>query len=177
MRQAESYEPARSERVAFHPDSIASKQRRMIASPVPPSGHFEGHLHKFAVRVYHEDTDASGLVYHGSYLRWFERARSDILALIGIDQRAAMESGAGFYVVSDMAIRYQAPARLGDAVVVETTCDQTRAASARMTQTAFKDGERLCEAKRQGRLRRTDGQSRCGSRTAWRRAFAAIALQ
>ena len=148
----------------------------MIASPAPPGGQFEGHRHRFAVRVYHEDTDASGVVYHGSYLRWFERARSDILALLGIDQRRAMESGQGFYVVSGMAIRYLAPARLGDAVTIETTCDEARSASARMTQTAFRDGNKLCEASvRVGFVGPSGKPER--QPDAWRRAFAAIAVQ
>ena len=65
----------------------------MPALPAPPTGRLDGPLHLFAVRVYHEDTDATGRVYHGAYLRWFERARSDILELLGIDQRAASERG------------------------------------------------------------------------------------
>ena len=145
----------------------------MIVSPVPPSGQIEGNRHRIAVRVYHEDTDASGVVYHGSYLRWFERSRSDILSLIGIDQRHAMDSGKGFYVVSDMSLRYRAPARLGDAVVIETVCEETRAASARMTQIALRDGEVLCEATVRvgfvgpgGRPERQPEE--------WRRAFASI---
>ena len=51
----------------------------------PPSGRFDGKRHLFAVRVYFEDTDLSGVVYHANYLRWFERARSDMLRCAGID--------------------------------------------------------------------------------------------
>lgn len=125
------------------------------------------------MRVYHEDTDASGVVYHGSYLRWFERARSDILMLIGIDQRAAMDSGEGFYVVSDMAIRYRAPGRLGDAVLIETICQEARAASARMTQIASRDGEILCEANVRVGFVGPGGKPE-RQPEAWRRTFAAI---
>jgi acyl-CoA thioester hydrolase len=63
------------------------------------------------VRVYYEDTDLSGVVYHANYLRWFERARSDLLRLIGIDQRAAHEAGEGAFAVADMACAM--PARRG----------------------------------------------------------------
>ncbi len=119
----------------------------MTAHMVPPGGRFDGPLHCFAVRVYAEDTDATGRVYHGAYLRWFERARTDILDLLGIDQRAAIEAGEGYYVVSDVALRYFAPALLGDSVLIETTCDETRAASARMSQVALRGGTKLCEAK------------------------------
>lgn len=125
------------------------------------------------MRVYHEDTDASGVVYHANYLRWFERARSDILALIGIDQRAAMDGGTGFYVVSDMAIRFRAPARLGDAVLIETVCEETRAASARMTQTAFRDSELLCQANVRVGFVGPGGKPERQPEE-WRRAFAAI---
>ena len=62
-------------------------------APNPPGGVFDGTLHLYAVRVYYEDTDLSGIVYHANYLRWFERARSDVLRMLGIDQRAAIEAG------------------------------------------------------------------------------------
>ena len=72
----------------------------MTSLPDPPSGSFEGAVHRFAVRVYFEDTDLSGVVYHANYLRWFERARSDMLRLLGVDQRAAQEAGEGAYAVT-----------------------------------------------------------------------------
>jgi acyl-CoA thioester hydrolase len=145
----------------------------MTARPVPPSGHFDGPLHRFALRAYHEDTDATGRVYHGAYLRWFERARSDILDLLGIDQRAAIEAGEGFYVVSDVSIRYRAPALLGDVVVIETTCEETRAASARMRQIALKGGQSLCEALVRVGFVGADGKARPQPKR-WREAFAEI---
>ena len=92
----------------------------MVAEQIdqPASGRFEGSEHRFPVRVYFEDTDLSGVVYHANYLRYMERARSDMLALAGIDQRRAFEAGEGAYAVADLAIRYRAPARLGDALLV-----------------------------------------------------------
>src|SRR6188474_918157 len=89
-------------------------------APQPASGLFQGPLHLFPVRVYFEDTDLSGVVYHANYLRWFERARSDMLRLLGIDQRAAHAAGEGAYAVSELSIRYRAPARLDDAVTVKS---------------------------------------------------------
>ncbi len=59
----------------------------------PLDGRFDGPVHHFAVRVYYEDTDLSGIVYHANYLRWFERARSDMLRVLKIDQRTAIEAG------------------------------------------------------------------------------------
>ena len=84
--------------------------------PQPPSGRFDGNQHLFAVRVYFEDTDLSGVVYHANYLRWFERARSDMLRLLGIDQRAAHEADEGAYAVSALDLRYLRPAKLDDAI-------------------------------------------------------------
>ena len=61
--------------------------------PPMPGGLIDGPRHLFAVRAYYEDTDLSGIVYHANYLRWFERARSDLLRLLEIDQREAVEAG------------------------------------------------------------------------------------
>ena len=111
--------------------------------PVPPTGLFEGSLHLFPVRVYYEDTDLSGIVYHANYLRWFERARSDMLRLLSIDQRAAIEGGEGAYAVADLSIRYLAPARLDDAVTIASRAIELGAASVRLLQRALrgKQGE------------------------------------
>jgi acyl-CoA thioester hydrolase len=111
----------------------------------PHSGRFDGPRHLFAVRVYYEDTDLSGIVDHANYLRWFERARSDMLRLLGIDQRAAMERGEGVYSVADLAIRYLAPARLDDAVTIETTALALGAASVRLRQRALRAGDLLAD--------------------------------
>jgi len=100
-------------------------------------GCFDGRRHLFAVRVYYEDTDLSGMVYHANYLRWFERARSDMLRLLDIDQRCAQETGLGVYTVADLAIRYLSPARLDDAVTIETTALRVGAASVTLHQRAL----------------------------------------
>ncbi|WP_254602611.1 YbgC/FadM family acyl-CoA thioesterase [Sphingomonas bacterium] len=84
----------------------------------PVTGRFERAEHRYPVRVHFEDTDLSGVAYHATYLRWMERARSDMLRLAGIDQRAAWEAGAGAYAVADLHIRYRAPARLDDPLLV-----------------------------------------------------------
>ena len=71
-----------------------------MVNPIPqslnfPGGVIDGSQHLYAVRVYYEDTDLSGITYHANYLRWFERARSDLLRMLEIDQRAEIEAGAG----------------------------------------------------------------------------------
>jgi len=118
----------------------------MTASLEPSGGRIDGAVHRYALRVYYEDTDAGGMVYHANYLRWFERARSDMLRLLGMDQRGALEEGEGMYAIADLAIRYLAPARLGDAVLIETRVETVRASSCVLQQSASRDGARLSEA-------------------------------
>ena len=98
-------------------------------SDLPLEGYFDGREHRFALRVYFEDTDLSGVVYHANYLRYMERARSDMLRVAGIDQRAVFEAGEGAYAVAALAIRYAAPARLDDALIVVSRLLAVRAAS------------------------------------------------
>ena len=99
--------------------------------PNPPDGVIDGSRHLYAVRVYYEDTDLSGITYHANYLRWFERARSDLLRRLEIDQRSAIEEGTGAYAVSELSLKYLSPAKLDDDVTIVTTCTQMRAASCR----------------------------------------------
>lgn len=146
----------------------------MVTHLQPPSGHFDGPLHLFPVRVYYEDTDLSGIVYHANYLKWFERARSDMLRLLGVDQRAASEAGEGHYTVADLAIRYVAPARLDDHVTIETRLLELGAASVRLQQRAVRTGtnqrQLLAEAQIRVGFVGPDGRPR-RQPAAWRRAF------
>ena len=149
----------------------------MTSFPAPPCGLITGTVHRFAVRAYFEDTDLSGVVYHANYLRWFERARSDFVRLLGIDQRAANEAGEGAFAVADLTIRYAAPARLDDAVMIETRVEELRAASCRMHQLATReDGVLLTEARLRVGFVAPDGHPR-RMPPAWRAAFATIMPQ
>jgi acyl-CoA thioester hydrolase len=149
----------------------------MTSHPAYPSGLIGGHLHRFAVRAYFEDTDLSGVVYHANYLRWFERARSDFVRLLGIDQRAVNEAGEGAFAVVDLTIRYAAPARLDDGVMIETTCEDLRAATCRMHQKAIReDGLLLSEAHLRVGFVAPDGRAR-RMPEAWRAAFKTIAIE
>ena len=96
---------------------------------LPALGHFHGLEHHFVLRVYFEDTDLTGVVYHANYLRFMERARSDMLLAAGIDQRAAFEAGEGAYAIATLALKYRAPARLGDELTVVSSLKRLRAAS------------------------------------------------
>lgn len=139
----------------------------------PPGGRLDGTIHRFPVRVYYEDTDLTGVVYHANYLRWFERARSDLLRLIGIDQRAAQEAGEGAYTVAELTIRYAIPAKLDDAVVIETRPTELRAASCRLHQQAWRGEELLAEAHLRVGFVGPDGRPR-RQPGAWRTAFASL---
>ena len=110
------------------------------------AGRFVGLEHNFPVRVYFEDTDLSGMVYHANYLRYMERGRSDMLRCAGIDQRAAHESGEGVYVVHNIAIRYVAPARLDDSLIVVSRLLRLRAASVDIHQRVMRGRELLTQA-------------------------------
>jgi acyl-CoA thioester hydrolase len=143
-------------------------------TPPPPSGLFDGPLHRFAVRVYYEDTDLSGVVYHANYLRWFERARSDMLRLLGIDQRAAADAGEGVYTVADLSLRYLAPARLDDEVIIESRAVEIGAASVRLEQRALRGGELLTHAAiRVGYVAPGGGRPQ-RQPPAWRAAFQSV---
>ena len=114
--------------------------------PAPPESVFDGRVHRYPVRAYFEDTDAGGVVYHANYLRWFERARSEMIRQLGLDQPGAIAEGRGAYAVTDLAIRYLRPARLGDAVIIASRMTELRAASWRVEQKALRGDMMLAEA-------------------------------
>ena len=130
------------------------------AGVTPAGGLLSGKSHFFPIRVYFEDTDLAGIVYHANYLRYMERARSDLLRVLGIDQRGAQEAGEGVYAVADLAIRYLRPARLEDALVVETRCLAVRAASVEMEQTIRRGDEKLIVATVRAGFLTPDGRPR-----------------
>jgi len=127
---------------------------------IPYSGRFEAGEHLFAVRVYFEDTDAGGVVYHTSYLRFMERARSDMMRLAGIDQRVAMERGEGSYVVAEIRLRYRAPARLDDDLLVVSRFERIRGATCLVHQRVMRGSERLVDADIHVALIGPDGRPR-----------------
>jgi acyl-CoA thioester hydrolase len=98
--------------------------------------------------VYYEDTDVGGLVYHANYLRYLERARSDLLRAAGIDQRALLADGIQFTVV-DMQIAWRRPALYDDLLCVTATVRECRGASVQFAQNVYRtdrSGELLVEA-------------------------------
>ncbi len=100
-----------------------------------------GAAFSFPVRVYYEDTDAGGVVYHANYLRFAERARTEFLRTIGIEQSALRrQDGLGF-VVRRCTVDFRAAARLDDALDVTTRVTGLRAAALEAEQTIRRDGE------------------------------------
>ncbi len=109
-----------------------------------------GRRHILPVRVYFEDTDFSGLVYHGSYIRWCERGRSDFLRLIGNDHRTLIDGSDGrepsAFVVRRMTIEFIKPARIDEVLEVTTRVKETTAATLILDQRISRDGVELFTA-------------------------------
>jgi acyl-CoA thioester hydrolase len=111
------------------------------------SGQITGDHHELPVRIYYEDTDFSGVVYHANYLKYFERGRSEYMRLIGVHhhQLAALEEPLAF-AVSSINIRYLTPARIDDLVCVKSRLIAARGASFKLDQWVERDGQTLAEA-------------------------------
>ncbi|HWT12134.1 MAG TPA: tol-pal system-associated acyl-CoA thioesterase [Allosphingosinicella sp.] len=112
----------------------------------PYDGAWVDGTHHFALRVYFEDTDVAGIVYYANYLKFMERARSDMLRAAGIDQRAVLEAGDGVYVVAEANIKYRRPARLDDELLVLSEVREVRAASCLIHQRVMRGREILADA-------------------------------
>lgn len=103
-------------------------------------------MFSWPIRVYYEDTDAGGVVYHGQYLAFFERARTEMLRERGFHQQRLLEEQLGF-VVRKLTIDYHHPARLDDLLEVRSEITDIRRASLTFTQTLMhKNGTLLCRA-------------------------------
>jgi acyl-CoA thioester hydrolase len=139
----------------------------------PADGVMRGRAHLFPLRVYFEDTDVAGIVYYANYLRFMERARSDMLRAIGVDQRAALEAGEGVYAVADVTIKYRAPARLSDDLVIVTRLEEIRAASVLIHQQVMRGDETLADARVTAAFLSPEGRPKRQPR-AWVDAFARL---
>jgi acyl-CoA thioester hydrolase len=113
----------------------------------PYRGGFVGPEHHFALSVYFEDTDAYGIVYYANYLRFMERARSDMIRAVGVDQVAELRASGSAYAVVEVDIRYRRPGRLGDDLVVVSTVKEVRASSVHIQQRVMRGAEMLTDAR------------------------------
>jgi acyl-CoA thioester hydrolase len=113
------------------------------------AGRIEGGRHILPVRVYFEDTDFSGLVYHASYLRWCERGRSDLLRLLGVRHADLIAPGEGAepaaFVVRRLEIDYLRPARIDDVLEVTTECAEISGAFLLLVQQVRRLDVPLCK--------------------------------
>jgi acyl-CoA thioester hydrolase len=113
----------------------------------PYRGGFVGNEHRFALSVYFEDTDAYGIVYYANYLKFMERARSDMIRAVGVDQSAELRASGSAYAVVEVDIRYRRPGRLGDDLLVVSIVDQVLASSVHIQQRVMRGPEVLTDAR------------------------------
>ena len=103
-------------------------------------------IFQFPVRIYYEDTDAGGVVYHARYLHFFERARTEYLRTLDFSQQMLLNERNVAFVVKTMTIDYRLPARLDDWLVVETKISEVQGAAILFTQQLKRDELILCTA-------------------------------
>lgn len=118
---------------------------------VPLDGEMRDGRHVLTVRVYYEDTDFTGIVYHASYLRFLERGRTNYLRLLGADHRALFEAtekeAPSFaFVVRSMNIEFLKPARMDDVLEIWTEPAEVKGASLMLRQRVLRGGDVLIEA-------------------------------
>ena len=128
-----------------------SESNRRAADSSSLDGEIRDGRHVMRLRVYYEDTDFTGLVYHASYLRFMERGRTNYLRLLGADQRALFEEASkeapGFaFVVRSMQIDFRKPAHMDDVLDVVTATEEVRGASVTLHQRVLRGDDVLIEA-------------------------------
>ena len=100
---------------------------------------------RHAVRVYWEDTDAGGIVFYANYLKYFERARTEWLRSLGVQQQALRDATGAIFIVSDTQLRFMRPARLDELLEVSAELVDAGRASLRLAQRAWRGTELLAE--------------------------------
>ena len=100
---------------------------------------------QWKLRVYWEDTDAGGIVFYANYLKFFERARTEWLRLLGIEQQQLKDTTGGMFVVAETSVRYLRPARLDDELIVTARLQISGRASMTIAQQALSKDTLLCE--------------------------------
>ncbi len=109
------------------------------------SGTITNGIHHLPIRVYYEDTDFSGYVYHSNYLKFCERARSDFLRVLGVDQNAMFASG-GAFVVRRMMCDFLKPAKFDDILTVESSPGEAKGARFEISQRVLRGDDVLFTA-------------------------------
>ena len=145
----------------------------MMTADQPYAGHILNGEHRFGIRVYYADTDAGGVVYHANYLAYFERARSDMLLLAGVDYLARLNADGSTYVVSEADLKYRRPAKLGDALLVISSVERIRSAGVVVHQRVMRDDQVVVDGRLLVVFVGPDGRPR-RQPEAWIKAFEAI---
>jgi acyl-CoA thioester hydrolase len=114
---------------------------------MPDSGAFAGSEHRYRLRVFYEDTDAAGIVYYANYLKFIERARTEMMRLLGFEHTALRRSDAVHWAVRSCAIHYRLAARLDDVLTVTTTITAIRGASLDIDQIVAREGKTVADAR------------------------------
>jgi acyl-CoA thioester hydrolase len=109
----------------------------------PPGGRFDGSAHVFPFRVYYADTDAAGIVYYANYLKFAERARTEMMRAASVSHSALSAERGIAFIVRRCAIDYRVPATLDDVIEVRTTINKLGGASIDVAQHVLRDGETL----------------------------------
>lgn len=131
----------------------------LAGDPTPEGGLFRGSVHVFPVRVYYECTDAGGIVYHADYLRFAERARTEMMRAFGLDHRDLMRDAGVAFAVASSEAEFHRPALLDDLLMVETRVLEVGGASMRVAQDVRRGAERLVSMRLRLAMITTEGRA------------------
>ncbi len=124
-------------------------------------GRFEGKTHILPIRVYYEDTDLSGVVYHANYLRYMERGRTEFFRLAGVSKMAALEDAEPTaWTLRSASLDFHRPARLEDQIEVHTTCPLLSGARMQADQKIYANGMLLVHGKVEACIMTLSGKPR-----------------
>jgi len=116
-----------------------------MTHPAPTAGVVDGREHQLPVRIYYEDTDFTGVVYHANYLRYLERGRSDFFRVIGISHTEMAKVDTAF-ALTRMEIDFKRAARVDDALLVRTTYDRVKGPRLFVSQRITRGDELIAQA-------------------------------
>ncbi len=127
----------------------------------PTPGWFEGHEHLLPVRIYYEDTDFTGMVYHANYLRYFERGRSDYMRLVGVDHTSLLNrADPAAFTLTRIEVDYRRAARVDDALIVRTAWESIRGPRFLIRQRIMRGEDLIAEAVVHAVVITPDGRAR-----------------
>jgi acyl-CoA thioester hydrolase len=147
-----------------------------VSADFPTEGRLEAGRHIMPIRVYFEDTDLSGIVYHANYLKYMERARTEMLRLAGVIHTEMLAEKTGYYAVHEMNISWRRPATIDDRLLVVSRVTQVRAAATCLLHEVWRDDVLLCSATVTAAFLGMDGRPRRQSRE-WQTRFSSLMQQ